>query len=191
MRYKARLVAQGFSQRLGIDYKETYSPVMDAITFRFLISLVVSKGLDIHLMDVIAYLYGSIDNDIYIKISEGFTLPKVVNAKPRSQCSIKLQRSLDGLKQSRRMRYNHLSEYLLKEGYANNSICPCIVIKKSKTGFSIIVVYVDDLNLIGTPKELTRTANYFKREFEIKDIEKTKFCLGLQIEHFPTSFLVH
>ena len=53
------------------------------------------------------------------------------------------------------MWYNHLSEYLLKEGYANNPICPCIFIKKSKIEFSIIVMYVDDLNLVRTPKELT------------------------------------
>ena len=192
MRYKARLVAQGFSQRPGIDYEETYSPVMDGITFRFLISLTVSKGLDMRLMDVITtYLYGSIDNDIYIKILKGFTLPEMVNAKPCSMSLIKLQRSLYGLKQSGRMWYNRLSEYLLKEGYANNPICPCIFIKKSKTGFAIITVYVDDLNLIGTPEELTRTTNYLKSEFEMKDLEKTKFCLGLQIEHFPTGILVH
>ena len=68
--------------------------MMDAITFRFLLSLTVSKALDMRLMDVItAYPYGSIDNNIYIKISEGFTLPEVVNAKSRSMCSIKLQRS--------------------------------------------------------------------------------------------------
>ena len=69
MRYKARLVAEGFLQRPGIDNEETYSPMMDPITFHFLISLAVSKGLDMCLMDVIiAYLYGSIDNDIYIYI---------------------------------------------------------------------------------------------------------------------------
>ena len=69
IRYKTRLVAQGFSQRLGIDYEETYSPVMDAITFCFLISLAVSEGLYMRLMDVIiVYLYGSINNDIYMKI---------------------------------------------------------------------------------------------------------------------------
>ena len=144
------------------------------------------------LMNVItAYLYGSIDNDIYIKIPEGFTLPEVVNAKPRSMCSIKLQRYLYGLKQSGRMWYNRLSKYLLKEGYANNPICPCIFIKKSKTRFAIITIYVDDLNLIGTPKEFTGTENYLKREFKMKDLRKTKFCLGLQIEHFPTGILVH
>ena len=52
-------------------------------------------------------------------------------------------------------------------------------------------MYVDDLNLIGTPEELTRTSKYLKNEFEMKDLEKTKFRLGLQIEHFPTRVLVH
>jgi hypothetical protein len=67
VRYKARLVAQGFLQKPGIDYEETYSLVVDAITFRFLISLVVTESLDMRLMDVVtAYLYGSLDNDIYI-----------------------------------------------------------------------------------------------------------------------------
>ena len=77
------------------------------------------------------------------------------------------------------MCYNCLSEYLLKEGYANNLICPCIFIKKSKTRFAIIVVYVDDLNLVRTPEKLTRTTKYLTNEFEMKDLEKTKFCLGL------------
>ena len=165
---------------------------MDAITFRFLISLAVSEELDMRLMDVIiAYLYGSIDNDIHMKIPEGFKLPEAVSTKPRSMLSIKLQRSLYGLKQSGRMWYNRLSEYLLKEGYVNNPICPCVFIKKSETGFAIIAVYVDDLNLVGTPEKLTKTAEYLKKEFEMKDLGKTKFCIGLQIEHFPNGELVH
>ena len=86
--------------------------------------------------------------------------------------SIKLQRSLYGLKQSGHMWYNHLSEYLLKEGYANNPIRPCLFIKKLETGFAIIVVYVDDLNPVGNPKELTKK-NYLKNEIEIKDLGKT------------------
>ena len=72
--------------------------------------------------------------------------------------SIKLQRFLYGLKQFGCMWYNRLSEYLLKEWYVNNPICPCVFIKKSETGFAIIAVYVDDLNLVGTPEELTKIA---------------------------------
>ena len=192
VRYKARLVAQGFSQRPGIDYEETYSPVMDAITFRFFISLVVTECLDMRLMDVVtAYLYGSLDADIYMKVPEGYTMPEACSSKPRSVYSLKLQKSLYGLKQSGRMWYKRLSDYLLKEGYENDPICPCIFTKKSNSGFAIIAVYVDDLNLVGTPEELIKTAEYLKKEFEMKDLGKTKFCLGLQIEHLPTGVLVH
>ena len=80
---------------------------MDTIIFRFLISLAFSEGLDIRLMNVITtYLYGFIDNGIYLKIPKGFKLPKENNTKPRSMCSIKLQRSLYGLKQFGRIWYN-------------------------------------------------------------------------------------
>ena len=89
------------------------------------------------------------------------------------------------------MWYNRFSEYLVKERYVNNPICPYIFIKKSETGFAIIAVYVDNLNLVGTPEELTKTTNYLKNEFEMKDIGKTKFCLGLQIKHFQNGVLVH
>jgi len=77
--------------------------------------------------------------------------------------------------------YNHLSEYLLEKGFVNNPICSCFFIKKSKSEFATIVVYVDDLNIVGTSEELTKTVIYFKNEFEMKDFGKTKFCLGLQI----------
>ena len=76
-----------------------------------------------------AYLYGSIDADIYIKIPERFKMPKANKSKPRSLYSLKLQRSLYGLKQFGRMRCNRLSNYLLKEGYVYNPICPCVLIK--------------------------------------------------------------
>ena len=89
------------------------------------------------------------------------------------------------------MWYNHLSEYLLKEGYINNPICPCVFIKKSKSGFAIIAVYVDDLNIIGTHKELIETITFLKNKFEMKDLDGTKFCLGLQIEHLAKGIFVH
>ena len=189
VRYKARLVAQGFLQKPGIDYEQTYSPVMDAITFRYLISLVVSEGLDMHLMDVVtAYLYGILDADIYMRVPEGFSLPE---AKPRNMYSLKLRRALYGLKQSGRMWYNRLSEYLIKNGYVNHPVCPCVFTKKSESGFAIIAVYVDDINLIGTPEEVSKAAIYLRREFEMKDLGKTKYCLGLQIEHCASGILVH
>ncbi|KAM1628851.1 hypothetical protein ACFX2K_017216 [Malus domestica] len=145
VRYKAHLVAQGFSQRPEIDYDETYSPVIDVITFRYLISLVVSEKLDMQLMDVVtAYLYGDLDTEIY-----------------------------------------------MKSGICEHELCPCVFIKKSHSGFAIVAVYVDDINLIRTPEELARTASHLKSEFEMKDLGKTRYCLGLEIEHCSDGILVH
>ncbi|WVZ79985.1 hypothetical protein U9M48_027505 [Paspalum notatum var. saurae] len=168
VRYKARLVAQGFTQRLGIDFNETYSPVMSGITFRYLISLAIQNHLSMQLMDVVtADLYGSLDSDIYMK------------ATKRNMYCVKLQKSLYGLKQSGRMWYNRLSEFLLQKGYTNNDDCPFVFVKKSRTGFCIISVYVDDLNMIGNPQDEAR--NHLKTEFEMKDLGKTKFCLGILV----------
>jgi hypothetical protein len=99
VRYKARLVAQEFSQHLGIDYEETYSPVMDVITFRYLISLVVSEKLNMQLMDVVtAYLYGDLDIKIFMKFPEGLQVPDTNSSRQRNTFYISLRRSIFGLK---------------------------------------------------------------------------------------------
>ena len=62
---------------LFVDYEETYSPVIDAITFRYLIILVVHENLEIHLIVVVTtYLYGSLDNEIYMNGPEGLNIPE-------------------------------------------------------------------------------------------------------------------
>ena len=90
-----------------------------------------------------------------------------------------MKRSLYGLKQSRRMCCNRLSEYLIKEGYTNDAICSCVFIKKTISEFVVLAIYVDDINLIGTPIELQKAIDYLKSEFEMKDLGRTKLCLGL------------
>jgi hypothetical protein len=89
------------------------------------------------------------------------------------------------------MSYNWLKEFLLNKGYSNNDDCPCVFIHKSLTEFCIISVYVDDLNIIGTELDINEARDRLKIEFEMKDLGKTKFCLGLQLEHLPTCILVH
>ena len=88
-------------------------------------------------------------------------MPNKTNSK--EDYSVKLNKSLYGLKQSRRMWYNHLSEYFLKEGYKNDHICPCIYMKRSENEFTIIVVYVDDINIFGTHNELTMAIDRSKK----------------------------
>jgi hypothetical protein len=190
VRYKARLVAQGFTQRPGVDFNETYSPVMSGITFRYLISLAVQNRLSMQLMDVVtAYLYGSLDSKIYMKVPDGISIP---NPKAnRNMYCVKLQKSLYGLKQSGRMWYNRLSEFLKQKGYTNNDDCPCVFIKKSSTGFCIISVYVDDLNIIGNEPDINEARHHLKTEFEMKDLGQTKYCLGLQLEHFHSGIFIY
>ncbi|KAM0966967.1 hypothetical protein ACFX2C_022657 [Malus domestica] len=126
------------------------------------------------LMDVVtAYLYGDVDMEIYMKVPERLTLAGLNISKPRNMLLIRLRRSLYDWKQFGRMWYNRLSEYLTSHGYVNNELCRCVFIKKSHSGFAIVAVYVDDMNLIGTPKELARIAAHLKSEFEMKDLGKT------------------
>jgi hypothetical protein len=89
------------------------------------------------------------------------------------------------------MWYNRLKEFLLNKDYSNNDDCPCVFIRKSSTGFCIILVYVDDLNIIGTELDINEVQDHLETEFEMNDLSKTKFCLGLQLEHLPTGILVH
>ncbi|KAM2855266.1 hypothetical protein FF1_025609 [Malus domestica] len=89
------------------------------------------------------------------------------------------------------MWYNRLSEYLTSQGYVNNELCLCVLIKKSHSGFAIVAVYVDDMNLIGTPVKLEEIAAHLKSEFEMKDLGKTRYCLGLEIKHCSDGILVH
>ena len=143
-------------------------------------------------MDVVtAYLYGDLDSEIYMKVPDDITLPKSSDSKPRSAYAIRLQHSLYGLKQSGRMWYTRLSDYLIREGYKNDELCPCVFIKKTSSGFAIVAVYVDDMNIIGTLDEIKETAAYLKSEFEMKDLGKTRFCLGLELEHRVCGILIH
>ena len=79
----------------------------------------------------------------------------------------------------------------MQKGYSNSDDCPCVFIKRSSLGFYIISVYVDDINIIGNTQNIDEAHNHLKMEFEMKDLGKTKFCIGLQIEHLHSGILVH
>ena len=95
--YKAQLVAQGFSQRPDIDYEYTYSPVVDAITFRYLINMTVHEKLEMSLMDVVTtYLYSSLDHNIFMKIPKTLKVPEAYK-NSKEGCSIKLRHDECGI----------------------------------------------------------------------------------------------
>ena len=84
-----------------------------------------------------------------------------------------------------------MSEFLAKLGYTNCRDYPCVFIRRSQNGFCVISIYVDDLNIIGTEEDIEEASSYLKSEFEMKDLGKTKFCLGLQLEHVADGIFVH
>lgn len=97
-------------------------------------------------------------------------------------CSINLQWSLYRLKQLGRMWYNRLSEYLTKELYKKDLIAHV---------HSLENLNMNLLNLIGTLEELLKTVEYLKRQFEMKDLEKIKYCLNLYFKQKINKVLIH
>ena len=79
----------------------------------------------------------------------------------------------------------------MQKKYINYNAYPCVFIKKSLNGFCIISVYVDDINIIGTRKKIEEASSCLMTKFEMKDLGKAKYCLGLQIEHLLEGIFVH
>lgn len=194
-RYKVRLVAQGFTQRPGIDYDQTYSPVMDTISFRYLLALKVHLSLQIYLLDVvIAYLHGKLDLVLYLSPPPGFqkSLP---TPKPGKFVGLRIYKALYGLKQSGRTWYHHLCHFLISQGFIHNPTLPCIFTLSSTTGFVILAVYVDDLNILGTPELCRHAHNILTKQFDMKFLGPTVFCLykfimSLMVEFYYISKLM-
>ena len=118
-RYKARLVAQGYSQRYGIDYDKTPSPVVRFESIRTVVALSVQKGLKLHQLDVTsAFLNGELEDEVYMKQPEGFEV------EGKEDLVYKLNKSLYGLKQSSRCWNSVLDEHLKSTGFVQAD--PCI-----------------------------------------------------------------
>src|SRR5438105_8527355 len=141
-RFKARLVAKGFTQREAVDYNETFSPVSSKDSFRIVMALVAHFDLELNQMDVkTAFLNGDLREKVYMAQPEGF----VVEGKEHMGCQLK--KSIYGLKQASRQWYLKFDEVIRKFGFSENKVDNCIYIKFSKSKFTILVLYVDDILL--------------------------------------------
>ena len=139
-RYKARLVAQGFSQKRGLDYDETFSPVVRTESVRSMIALAATDNLLLHQMDVTtAFLNGTLEEEVYMKQPEGFA------TKGKEHLVCKLKKSIYGLKQSPRCWNVELDDHLCDIGFTQSTSDPCIY--TSEGGSVLLAVYVDDVLL--------------------------------------------
>ncbi|CAM6123709.1 unnamed protein product [Calypogeia fissa] len=105
--------------------------------------------------------------------------------------SVQVFRSMYGLKQSGRTWYHRFHTEMIAMGFSNSEIAPCVFIKREGKELMIVAIYVDDLNMFGTNKIMLETIKLLKRSFEMRDMGKTTFCLGLQFEHLHDGVLLH
>jgi hypothetical protein len=148
-KYKARLVAKGYSQVDEIDFGEIFSLVSKLTSIIFMLFVVAAFDFEVEHMDVkTTFLHGGLEEEIYMKQPEGF----VVKGKKELVC--KLKKSLYGLKQSPRMWYQKFDTYMLGLGFTRSKEDHCVYFKLIGDHLIYLVLYVDDMLLIGNTKEI-------------------------------------
>ena len=177
-KFKGRLVAKGYSQTYGIDYVETFSPVVKFSSIRALLAYAVENNMEIHQMDVVtAFLNGELDEDIYMDQPEGYTL------KGKEHLVCKLRKSLYGLKQSPRCWNATFSEHMHKAGFNQSPADPCVFIRHTCKLEAIVAVYVDDLIVITKSiEDMNSLKVCLADRFKMKDMGELHYCLGISIE---------
>ncbi len=172
-KYKARFVAKGYNQRMGVDYGETFSPTADLTSVRVVLQKAAQENLLLHQMDVkTAYLHAPIDYEIYINPPEGY--------QEKEGIVYKLEKSLYGLKQSGRNWNRVLHDCLTEDGFKQNPADHCVYAKESKEGKVITIIWVDDLIIAASDKErLKNVKEMLAEKFKMKDLGKLKHFLGI------------
>ncbi|KAK9042692.1 hypothetical protein V6N11_017757 [Hibiscus sabdariffa] len=175
--YKGRLVAKGFRQIHGVDYDETFSPVAMFKSIRILLAVAAFHDYEIWQMDVkTAFLNGKLEEDVYMTQPEGFVTPK--NAG--KVC--KLQRSFYGLKQASRSWNLHFNEAIQEFGFIRNEDEPCVYKKFSGSIVSFLILYVDDILIIGNDiPTLQSIKTWLSSCFSMKDLGEAAYILGVKI----------
>lgn len=176
-KFKARLVARGFSQRFGIDYNQTFSPTVRPESLRLLFALAVQEGWIVHQVDVsTAYLNGDLEEEIYMEQPDGF----VNEDKPDYVCY--LNKSIYGLKQSGRQWNLKLHSILTSIGLRRCEAEHCLYTGQLNNREVLLAVYVDDL-LIAASEEVTinKIKELLAREVEISDKGPARYILGIEI----------
>ena len=174
-RFKARLVAKGFNQKYGIDYEETFSPVVKMATVRSILSLTASKKWKVFQLDVNnAFLHGDLHEEVYMMMPEG--LPNPHNKVCR------LKKSIYGLKQASREWFAKLLQELKFQNFTQSKNDYSLFIKRVGSNITIAAVYVDDIIITGTDLvEINAFKAHLHHVFGIKDLGLLHFFLGFEV----------
>ncbi|KAK1644819.1 hypothetical protein QYE76_062624 [Lolium multiflorum] len=184
-RYKARLVAKGFKQRYGIDYVDTFSPVVKISTIRT-VSIAMSRGWSLRQLDVKnVFLHGVLEEEVYMKQPPGFKDPHV----PHHVC--RLDKALYGLKQAPRAWYSRLSSKLCALGFTPSKADTSLFLFQKSSITIFVLVYVDDIIVTSSSSNaisaLLRDLNV---NFAIKDLGDLHFFLGIEVKRVNNVLLL-
>lgn len=179
--YKARLVAQGFSQVAGVDYTETFAPTVKRKSLRIYLAIAAMLGLIVHQVDIVgAYLESLLDDNefpIYMR-----PLPGLRN-RIRSGLYMQLLRSTYGLKKSGRLWNQKVIKFFKDIGFLPLNADPSIFIRKEVgTGVTLVSVYIDDFLLGSNSLDvIVELKDALGKEYSVKDLGETKTIIGWQI----------
>ncbi|WVZ80818.1 hypothetical protein U9M48_028266 [Paspalum notatum var. saurae] len=181
VRNKARLVAQGFCQKEGIDYEETFAPIARLKAIRILLAFTASKGFKLQQIDVkSAFLNGFIEEEVYVRQPLGLESARFPDRV------YKLRKALYGLKQAPRAWYARLKSFLLKSRFVMGSVDKTLFLLSHSGDTLIVQIYVDDIIFGGSSHALVSSfAKQMSREFEMSLMGELQFFLGLQIKQGP------
>ncbi|CAM8970229.1 unnamed protein product [Rhodiola kirilowii] len=187
-RYKARLVAKGFTQEEGLDYNETFAPVVKMPTVRMVLALAASKDWPLYQLDVDnAFLHGDLNEEVYMIVPPGYFLKE-----KQLGMVCKLNKSLYGLKQAPRQWFTKLAEFLFAYGFIQSPNDHSLFTLKRDHEFIILLIYVDDIVITGTSNSIiSDIKKAIHTKFRIKDLGLLKYFLGIEVARSSTGIFIN
>lgn len=187
IRYKARLVARGFSQRKGVDYFFTFAPTLSLNSFRVLLAIASKHKMKLHSLDIVtAYLHGKLDHPAYLELPEGWeetaTNAEKAFLKQPGEKALMLNKGLYGLKNAGYIWNKTFVSFLKEIGFKQLHTDTCLFVISRPTKL-ILALYTDDCAIAyHSSSDLNWVMHKLAEKFKFRDMGPLKLMLGVQIE---------